>query len=103
MPTPPPLAAQPALAMEATENADVSAKPDIFESRMFDIGRVHSTRQQERREEEDETRKYQHQLKENAQMELEVQKQALVIRKFCRKKQWPYRLNLVSTYVQFLR
>jgi hypothetical protein len=25
-----------------------------------------------------------------------------VIRKFCRKKQWPYRLNLVSTYVQFL-
>jgi hypothetical protein len=112
MPPPPPLTTQPAPAMEAASDANVShkiIKPDIFESRPFvrieqssDSARVHSTRQQERREEQ-ETRQYLHDLKERAQMDLDVQKQALAVKRFCRKKQWTYRLNLVSTYMQFLR
>ncbi|XP_051207104.1 uncharacterized protein [Lolium perenne] len=105
MPPPPPLTTQPAPAMEAASDANVShkiIKPDIFESRPFvrieqssDSARVHSTRQQERREEQ-ETRQYLHDLKEKAQMDLDVQKQALAVKRFCRKKQWTYRLNLIK-------
>ncbi|KAM0891238.1 hypothetical protein ACQ4PT_026549 [Festuca glaucescens] len=105
MPPTPPLAAQPAPTMEAASDANVSHEiinHDIFESRPFvrveqssNSARDHSTRQQERREEE-ETRQYLRDLKEKAQRDLDVQKQALAVKRFCRKKQWTYRLNLIK-------
>jgi hypothetical protein len=104
--------------MEATANANLSHEiinPDTLESRPFvreeqsrASARVQSTSMQHERmasswseenKEREKMRQYLQGLKEKAQTELDVHKQSLAVKSFCRKKKLTWKLMRVCKYI----